>query len=332
MERKQIYKRLDNSMIKKYTTDAGKDRTEKTLREPNNEESLTNKLQNSTGFASSRTPYSSSGNKVYFIEGAEYCENGSRKISKARQELSSGSCLRINANNNRKDADFPLQNMLCTGQKVECQREKTLNGKHAISGASKQSLRRQQEAHSIAINKLYSSLKKLKSRHDAIMQEDISMKCSSFPFNNNKSFGNNWLTNPAGEEDIFILLGGKSKPVRFEVNPENINLLESQFGINLKSKTGNSILDGDDLELLRRFREKYRSGQRNESPFLPWARHAVCRGRKTKDISPQTQSADFPSATYNIAEEEYGRKLSIHVYLPNILRGDLDTSTDTANI
>lgn len=221
----------------------------------------------------------------------------------------------------------PLSELYCSGQRVEFRGEKAFSAQNVtetITTNSKAPLR-QKETHSVALNKLYSSLKRLKCRHEAILKEDVHMRCSSFPFNSSRNFGNSRLPNNDvhSEEDIFILLGGKSKPVRFEVNPENIHLLESEFAINLKSKT-HSNLDKEDFELLKRFRDKYRSGQNGcASPCLPWSRHAVSRtSNNPKDNSVQQRSMNQPSATYDIEEEDFGRKLSIHVYLPNIFPGN----------
>ncbi|XP_031565282.1 uncharacterized protein LOC116300538 [Actinia tenebrosa] len=234
----------------------------------------------------------------------------------------------------------PLSDVFCAGQQLEVRGEPPSNNTRLLDkslgnsetfalGGQNDSLWKSQTqgTQSVALNKLYSSLNKLKSRHDTLtgkaIQRDVRSRCLAFPFKHCKGFGNAEL----GEEEIFILLGGKSKPVCFEVNPDNLNLLENEFGLKLKSKSITaSSLDQEDYELLKKFREKYRTGvPRNESPFVPWARHAIFRPKKdkntkTKDNDAKNRRDDaLPCATYEVEEEDFGRKLSIHVYLPNVV-------------
>lgn len=235
----------------------------------------------------------------------------------------------------------PLAHVFCAGQQLEVRssepssntrvfHERQGNSETFAFGGQNNTHRKSQAqgTHSIALNKLYSSLKKLKSRHDLTgkeSQRDVRSRCLSFPFRQSKgqheSFGNRDL----GEEEIFILLGGKSKPVRFEVNPDNLNLLGNQFGVKLKSKSITASFDQEDYELLKKFQDRYRTGvPRNESPFVPWARHAIFRPKKDNTIydnklKDKRDEAALPCATYEVEEEDFGRKLSIHVYLPNVV-------------
>lgn len=239
--------------------------------------------------------------------------------------------------------ESPLANVYCAGQQLEVRSEPSNNTRvlderlgnsetFALGGQNNTLRKSQQGTQSIALNKLYSSLKKLKSRHDSITgkdsQRDMRLRCLSFPFKHCQGFGQRESlagNGDLGEEEIFILLGGKSKPVRFEVNPDSLNLLENEFGLKLKSKSITASFDQEDYELLKKFREKYRTGvPRNESPFVPWARHAIFRPKKDNSISKDNslnnrRNDALPSATYEVEEEEFGRKLSIHVYLPNVV-------------
>lgn len=233
---------------------------------------------------------------------------------------------------------YPLAGMRCTGQRMslaesqqnlpkrgsipssgdEAARE-SLGGEHVVSNGTTIA-----NSHSVSLNKLYSCLKKMKCRRNEVGQYDdlatISTNGREPGFSRSyfqRVFASN-NANPAqtrGErEEIFLLLGGKSKPVRFEINPEGLNLLEKEWRIELKSR--DSIFcssDEEGLQLLQKFRARFRSNQRTnfldrKTPILPipWARHVVHKGRS---LSPQEKE--------QLEEEETGRKLSIHVYLPN---------------
>ncbi|EDO36567.1 predicted protein [Nematostella vectensis] len=210
----------------------------------------------------------------------------------------------------------PLSDMYCTGQRLMGNSVSEISMDVDVTGqrGTKQPA---PPRHAITLNKLYSSLKKLKSRHETVNRTQA--KCRNFPFKTSKGFNihQNW-----NDDEIFILLGGKSKPVRFEVNPTSLSLLESEFGLNLKTREPNCGFDEEDIELLRKFREKYRHGiSGKESPFVPWARHAM-----SKQSTAQVKKTGVPSATHSIEKEEYGRRLTIHVYLPNVL---MDNSTNS---
>ena len=234
---------------------------------------------------------------------------------------------------------YPLAGMRCTGQRMslaETQQNPPKRG--SITGeAPKENLACEQvvsngtttstannSTHTVSLNKLYSCLKKMKGRRNDVGQyEDlatISMNGREPAFSRNY-FQRVFAANNAkhsqtrGEqEEIFLLLGGKSKPVRFQINPDGLNLLEKEWRMELKSR--DSIFcnsDEEGLRLLQKFRARFRLG--NQRPFLdrktpslpiPWARHVVHRGR-----------CRSPEEKDQLAEEESGRKLSIHVYLPN---------------
>lgn len=233
---------------------------------------------------------------------------------------------------------YPLAGMRCTGQRMslaESQQNLPKRGSLPSSGdeAVKDSLSCGQvvsngatstTSHSVSLNKLYSCLKKMKGRRNEAGQYD---DLATFAMNGRepgfrrgyfqRAFASN-NTSPAqtrGErEEIFLLLGGKSKPVRFQINPEGLNLLEKEWRVELKSR--DSIFchsDEEGLQLLQKFRARFRSNQRTnfldrKTPLLPvpWARHVVHKGRS---LSPQEKE--------QLEEDESGRKLSIHVYLPN---------------
>lgn len=330
---------LDASLIKKYTSStnvASKSYSSESDTDEQSDESVQHKSQAvstsrhlTTLNASSDSLCINSSTSTEVVGGAEGL---SSKNNKGR--LRNGNCFYKRDTSTYKGSS-PLSELYCSGQRVEFKGENAflpVSEAIATSNASgaKSTKPRQKETHTVAINKLYSSLKRLKNRHDSISKEDINLKCSSFPFNNNRNFvGQSRLPNSEidGEEDIFILLGGKSKPVRFEVNPKNIHLLESEFAMNLKSKSSCANLDKEDLELVKRFRDKYRTGH-NGSPCLPWSRHSVCRKSTCPEKNTsQRRSSSEPSATYDIEEEDFGRKLSIHVYLPNIFPGNTSTES-----
>ena len=233
----------------------------------------------------------------------------------------------------------PLAGMQCTGQRMslaESQQNLPKRGSISSSGdeTAKESFRSEQvvsngttqaTSHSVSLNKLYSCLKRMKCRRNEVGQyEDlatISMNgrepgLSRSYFQRVLASNNANHAQTRGErEEIFLLLGGKSKPVRFQINPEGLNLLEKEWRIELKSR--DSIFcnsDEEGLKLLQRFRARFRSNQRTanfldrKTPILPipWARHVVHKGRS---LSPEEKQ--------QLEEDESGRKLSIHVYLPN---------------
>lgn len=233
---------------------------------------------------------------------------------------------------------YPFASMQCTGQRVtlaESQQNLPKRGSLPSSGdeAVKDTLGCEQvvsngttstTSHSVSLNKLYSCLKKMKRRRNEVGQYDdlatLSMNGREPGFSRSyfqRVFASNNANppEPRGErEEIFLLLGGKSKPVRFEINPEGLNLLEKEWRVELKS--GDSIFcnsDEEGLQLLQKFRARFRNNQRpnfldRKTPLLPvpWARHVVHKGRS---LSPQEKQ--------QLEEDESGRKLSIHVYLPN---------------
>lgn len=248
---------------------------------------------------------------------------------------------------------YPLAGMRCTGQRIslaESQQNLPKRGSLPSSGdeAVRDSLSCEQvvsngttpsTSHSVSLNKLYSCLKKMKGRRNEAGQYDdlatLSMNGREPGFNRayfQRVFASN-NTNPAqtrGEnEEIFLLLGGKSKPVRFEINPEGLNLLEKEWRIELKSR--DSIFcnsDEEGLRLLQKFQARFRSNQRTnfldrKTPLLPipWARHVVHKGRSS---SPQEKE--------QLKEDESGRKLSIHVYLPNAGWDEQSISTPTTPV
>lgn len=248
---------------------------------------------------------------------------------------------------------YPLAGMRCTGQRMsltESQHNLPKRGSMSSNGdeAARDTLGCEQVVsngtttatpHSVSLNKLYSCLKKMKGRRNEAGQYDdlatISMNGREPGFG--RSYFQRVLAsnngNPAqarGErEEIFLLLGGKSKPVRFEINPEGLNLLEKEWRIELKSR--DSIFcnsDEEGLQLLQKFRARFRSNQRTsfldrKTPILPipWARHVVHKGRS---LSPQEKE--------QLEEDESGRKLSIHVYLPNAGWDEQIISTPTTPI
>lgn len=235
---------------------------------------------------------------------------------------------------------YPLSSMTCTGQRVDltqgqqnrndkrcagiteeiCESEVVSNGKTA--GVPSYS-------NAVSLNKLYSSLKKIKCRrNDLGHYEDLATISvnSREPGLGRSYFQKVLATNNtakqqaheqrATQEGIFLLVGGKSKPVRYEINPDGLNLLEKEWRVELKSRDSlfcNPSDDGEGLKLLQKFRARFR--QENQRTFLgrktpnlpiPWARHVVHRGRNQ---SPEERD--------KLNEDEAGRKLSIHVYLPN---------------
>ena len=234
---------------------------------------------------------------------------------------------------------YPLASMQCTGQRMsltDSQQNLPKRGSLPSSGdeALKDTLGCEQvlsngatssaTSHSVSLNKLYSCLKKMKGRRNEAGQYDdlatLSTNGREPGFSRSyfqRAFASNNANLPQtrGErEEIFLLLGGKSKPVRFEINQEGLNLLEKEWRIELKSR--DSIFcnsDEEGLQLLQKFRARFRSNQRTnfldrKTPVLPvpWARHVVHKGRS---LSPQEKE--------QLERDESGRKLSIHVYLPN---------------
>ena len=234
---------------------------------------------------------------------------------------------------------YPLAGMKCTGQRMslaESQQNAAKRGS-ILEEAAKESTACEEavsngtatgaanSSNTVSLNKLYSCLKKMKCRrNDVGKYEDlatISMNGREPGFS--RSYfqrvlaANNACKHPqtrGEQEEIFLLLGGKSKPVRFQINPEGLNLLEKEWRVELKSRDPifcNS--DEEGLQLLQKFRARFRLG--NQRSFLdrktpslpiPWARHVVHKGR-----------SQSPEEKEQLDEEESGRKLSIHVYLPN---------------
>ena len=235
---------------------------------------------------------------------------------------------------------YPLAGMRCTGQRMGLtdSQQNPQKRESIPEEAPKDSLVCEQvvsngttigpgnSSNAVSLNKLYSCLKKMKCRRNDVGQyEDlatISMNGRDPAGFSKTYFQRVFASNNAkhqaqtrGEqEEIFLLLGGKSKPVRFEVNSEGLNLLEKEWRVELKSR--DSIFCNSDeqgLQLLQKFRARFRPG--NQRPFIdrktpslpiPWARHVVHKKRRQS-----------PEEKEQLEEEETGRKLSIHVYLPN---------------
>ena len=235
---------------------------------------------------------------------------------------------------------YPLAGMRCTGQRMslaESQQNPSKRGSMQEE-VSKENLTRDEQvvsnratisgtansSHAVSLNKLYSCLKKMKGRRNEIGKyEDlatISMNgrepgFSRSYFHRVLAANNSKHSQTRGEqEEIFLLLGGKSKPVRFQINPEGLNLLEKEWRVELKSR--DSIFcnsDEEGLQLLQKFRARFRLGKQStildrKTPSLPipWARHVVHKGR-----------CQSPEEKDQLGEDESDRKLSIHVYLPN---------------
>ncbi|XP_044170528.1 uncharacterized protein LOC122954543 [Acropora millepora] len=232
---------------------------------------------------------------------------------------------------------YPLSGMTCTGQRVDltqgqqnrndigitdeiCASEVVNNGKTA--GVASHS-------NAVSLNKLYSSLKKIKCRrNDLGHYEDLAtISMNSREPGLGRSYfqrtlpANKTARQPvheqrATQEEIFLLVGGKSKPVRYEINPDGLNLLEKEWHVELKSRDSlfcNPSGDSEGLKLLQKFRARFRLqnqrhflGRKTPNLPIPWARHVVHRGRNQ---SPEERD--------KLNEDEAGRKLSIHVYLPN---------------
>ena len=238
------------------------------------------------------------------------------------------------------NSGHPLSGMKCKGQRMSlAEAQQNASKKGGISAAPeerKDSLGRDNvlsngttiaNSQGVSLNKLYSCLKKLKCRRrtEAEQYKDlatISMNgrergLSRKYFRRVLDVNNGCNARPRRDEheEVFLLFGGKSKPVRFQINPDGLNLLEKEWHIELKSRDSmfcNS--DDEGLQLLRKFRDHFRGKQRivmdrrQQIPQLPipWARHVVHKGR---NIEPQEKD--------QLDENESGRKLSIHVYLPN---------------
>ncbi|XP_022805688.1 uncharacterized protein LOC111342833 [Stylophora pistillata] len=234
----------------------------------------------------------------------------------------------------------PLAGMQCTGQRMSlAESQQNLPKRGSVSSAGDETKKaadvfkteqlvsngvNQITSHSVSLNKLYSSLKRMKCRRNEVGQyEDLAtISMNGREFGLNKSYfkrvlasSNANTTHTRGDqEEIFLLLGGKSKPVRFENSPEGLNLLERQWRIELKSR--DSIFynsDEEGLQLLQKFRARFTTNLRTNLPErrtpmlpIPWARHVVHKGRS---LSPEEKE--------QLKEDESGRKLSIHVYLPN---------------
>ena len=234
---------------------------------------------------------------------------------------------------------YPLAGMRCTGQRMslaESQQNSPKRGSIPEEISAKESLPCEQvvsngtttgagsSSSAVSLNKLYSCLKKMKGRRNDVGQyEDLATisMTGREPGFSKSYFQRMFATNNArasqtrGEqEEIFLLLGGKSKPVRFQINPEGLHLLEKEWRVELKSR--DSIFcnsDEEGLELLQKFRARFRLG--NQRSFLdrktpslpiPWARHVVHKGRR-----------ESPEEKEQLEDQDCGRKLSIHVYLPN---------------
>ena len=170
------------------------------------------------------------------------------------------------------------------------------------------------DSHSFVLNKLYSSLKKVKSRrtenemrdgnfYSVVGDPNGDVKSIFLPISNKNS-------NIYREE--YLLLGGRSKPVRFAMNVDDLNLLEQEFGLQLKARKYSRGGEAD-LMLIQQFRDKFKSVRKpNDKNFgvtqnmnvdIPWARHIIRKREKS----------DFQSSL----ELNSGKTLSIHVYLPN---------------
>lgn len=236
---------------------------------------------------------------------------------------------------------YPLAGMRCTGQRMnltECQQNQQKRGSipeeatNENSGCCEQVVSEgatltdvANSSNAVSLNKLYSCLKRMKCRRNDIGKcEDlatISMNGREAGFSRSyfqRVFATNnakHSTQTRGEqEEIFLLLGGKSKPVRFPINPEGLNLLEKEWRVELKSR--DSIFctsDEESLKLLQKFRARFKLGSQRQfldrkppSLPIPWARHVVHKGR-----------CQSPEEKEQLEQEETGRKLSIHVYLPN---------------
>lgn len=234
----------------------------------------------------------------------------------------------------------PLAGMQCTGHRMSlAESQQNLPKRGSVSSSGDETAKaaesfkseqlvsngiNQTTSHSVSLNKLYSCLKRMKCRRNEVGQyEDlatISMNGRE-PSLNKSYFQRVLASNNANtaktrseQEEIFLLFGGKSKPVRFQINPEGLNLLEREWRIELKSR--DSIFcnsDEEGLQLLQKFRARFRTNPRTNVPDrrtpmlpIPWARHVVHKGRS---LSPEEKE--------QLKEDESGRKLSIHVYLPN---------------
>lgn len=230
---------------------------------------------------------------------------------------------------------YPLAGMRCIGQKMSLtdSQQNPQKRESIPEEAPRDSLVCEQvvsngtttgtgnSSNAVSLNKLYSCLKKMKCRKNDVGQyEDlatISMNDREPAGFSRTYFQRVFASNNAKhtaqtrseQEEIFLLLGGKSKLVRFQINPEGLNLLEKEWRVELKSR--DSIFcnsDEEGLQLLQRFRARFRLGNQRKTPSLPipWARHVVHKGRNQS-----------PEEKERLEEEETGRKLSIHVYLPN---------------
>ncbi|XP_068681994.1 uncharacterized protein [Montipora foliosa] len=178
----------------------------------------------------------------------------------------------------------------------------------------------------VSLNKLYSCLKKMKCRrNDSGNYENlatISMNGREHGFSKTyfqRALANNVSSQPTharrDQEEMFLLVGGKSKPVRFEIDPHGLNLLEKEWRVELRTRNSLSCNSSNEegLKLFQKFRSRFRMpnhrpplGRSTPNLLIPWARHVVHRGR-----------SQSPEKRDKLEKDETGRKLSIHVYLPN---------------
>ena len=221
-----------------------------------------------------------------------------------------------------------LSHMVCSGQRMsfaESISSSSLNNykdEYSIDGddlekrlSSNGTIDRQSpKSHSVVLNKLYSSLKKMKSRRKELKLSDNSSYPATADAGGAQSLISPILNRSFPNREEYVLLGGRSKPIRFNMNAVDLNLLEQEFGLQLKAR---SYSNGDevDLILIQQFKEKYKTagkpkGRENMKSScnveIPWARHIIVRKKTKKDCQ---SSLDLDS----------GKRLSIHVYLPNLV-------------
>lgn len=230
----------------------------------------------------------------------------------------------------------PLSTVFCTGQRLEGCKQSGAT-KKGISATTKDYDTKDRTfpidrsvtingatpnaTQALALNKLYSSLKRMKSRRGEASIEDLASigKDSSF----SRSFLNKIIGVRQGSseelrehEEVYILLSGKSKPVRLQFKTDGLHLMrKNEWGVDLKSREEAALcdIDQESLALLEKFRERYRLISKSPRSLdkklvrnsqFPWARHVVYKGRLCEERD-------------EILKSESGKKLSIHVYLPN---------------
>ena len=265
--------------------------------------------------------------RLEFLNGTERCV-GTNAAAEARVgRFGSGVIL-------ESVESQPLMNMFCAGQRLDghsaqrCVSPKKGIGANATDSRDP-SARRQISVdntapsgptQTLALNKLYSSLKKMKSRRGEACMEDLAAVSSGRHSSFSRSFLNKILggqdsASSRRDEEVFILLGGKSRPVRLQFKTDGLHLVrENEWGVDLKSREGLLCeMDRDCLALLEKFRERYRLVGRSPQALdkklirntqFPWARHVVYKG-------------DLYEEKGELMENDSGSKLSIHVYLPN---------------